>query len=254
MVGGLGGAILLAALAFFLCMRRRRRAAIKFDSVRPSMFIRPRTPTTPRTPKSPKTPRSITKSEMSMSQYAHDMPLSPTSTSGHSHGHGHGLGRRTTNISPKLIVQVDAPPVVGSAHSYYLNQEEGSDDPFADPLAVARARPRARLSDLSPTIRVSDATLVGEPRVLPGESGLKHSVTAGSGLKTQAGVQMEQRAPPSQEINVPTAFLTPPPALSPLTGKTNRLSNQSVAAPPSPGSDSVSTPPPSTLLQLLTRF
>ena len=226
-IGGLGGLILFIMLGFFLCVRWRRRQhaqPLDWEAVRTSGLFRsisgpPRTPCSARSFRSIRSARTATPGPTSpqMSQISHTTSQShsqyataPNSaTSPIRNGGQPGTAR--TNISPLLMVQT--PP--RSEESYHGH--DGEYDPFADPLAMARMRPR--LSDMSPTIRVSDTTLVDQAWG-PG----KGMPSKNDGL---AG------GPASQPVRGShNELLMPPPSLSPMTGRSNRLSNDSLPPPP----------------------
>ncbi|KIP03827.1 hypothetical protein PHLGIDRAFT_31628 [Phlebiopsis gigantea 11061_1 CR5-6] len=208
-VGGVGGVILLVMFGLFFCVRRRRRKHAKakmidWQSVRPSVLRSPSNSPIPRTPKSSShsihsnSPLSPSLSQMthSSSQYAtaQENTYSPTR-----------LGTARTNISPLLIVQSPSK----SEESYHGHDEEY--DPFADSLSMARMRPQ--IAAASPTIRVSDATLVDQAWAA---KGLAQKTGGAAGLSNGAFRES------------PDELLMPPPPLNPVHGRPNRLSNDSL--------------------------
>lgn len=196
-VGGVGGLALLLMLGIFFCVRRRRRKhaePLDWEAVYTAgIFHSPRGPRSP--PKRQGTSDTLTPaaspgaSETShRSQYARAQAASPT-------------GSARTNISRLLIVATSP----RSEESYHTAE----DDPFADPLAMARMRPQ--LPAPSPTIRVSDATLVDPNTRL---STFKHLDAPGHA--------------PEPGTMPHNPLLMPPPALTPMGGRTNRLSHGSL--------------------------
>lgn len=226
-------------------MRYRRRraagAAMDWESVRGSAYMHSNAGgagaivNPPRTPSSSRSTRSRSNSTRTvpsphtpqMAQYAvASGMLSPTRPS-----------TAHSNISPRLMIQTAGH---GSLESIPYEMVD-SDDPFADPVAVARRRPIARAS-LSPTIRTSDMTLV--------EGGARGSLWQGSaagsidfGKGTSALKNVPEYSPVDAPARNSNPFLDPAPALMPAhLAAGNRLSNASSQPPPSPSSDAVSTP------------
>ena len=207
-VGGVGGLILVVMLGLFFCVRRRRRRHAKakmidWQYVRTTVFRSPTNPDVPRTPRSNHSVHSNSPLSPSLSQMTHTSSQYATAQENAYSPTRPGTAR--TNISPLLIVQ--SPPK--SEESYHGHDEEH--DPFADPLAMARMRPR--MADMSPTIRVSDSTLVdqawaakGLPQKAGGAAGLSHNAFRED----------------------PDELLMPPPPLNPVQGRPNRLSNDSL--------------------------
>lgn len=209
----------MVMLGFFLCVRWRRRqhaTPLNWESVRTSALFR--SASGPRTPKSFRSARTETPGPLSppMSQMSHTTSQSQYATAPNSATSPtrNGLGTARTNISPLLMVQT--PP--RSEESYHGHDEEY--DPFADPLAMARLRPQ--LSDMSPTIRVSDTTLVDQAWAAKGLASKMDGSVGGLAAKTIHEDHDE--------------LLLAPPSLNPMAGRTNRLSNDSL--PPLPQEDS----------------
>ncbi|EKM61703.1 uncharacterized protein PHACADRAFT_190883 [Phanerochaete carnosa HHB-10118-sp] len=214
-VGGLGGLMLFITLGLFLYVRKRRRQHAKpfyFESVPAAGFYYSATPT-PRTPNGPHTPSSA----YFMTARSPSPPASQTS---HTSQYA-TVARANTmstmrspsmraNISPLLIVQTSP----RSEESYHTAEEP---DPFAGPHAMAQMRPR--IPAVSPTIRVSDTTLVDPNSRL---SVIKNLDGPGSTAETKL---------PQDPL------LMPPPALAPAESRMNRLSHGSFEGDlPSPAS------------------
>ena len=213
-VGGVGGLILFVMLGLFLCVRWRRRQhaePLGWETVHTSGLLRPatRAPRTPRTPNSPHTSNDVHSatsrapspqvSQVShVSQYAivtHANMTSPTRSLS---------GSARTNISPLLMVQTSP----RSEESYHTAEDGDGADPFADPVAMARMRPR--MPAASPTIRMSDTTLVDSNSL----------VNAFKNIDGQ-GIVSDSKQPQDP-------LLMPPPALTPLGSRVNRLSHSSL--------------------------
>lgn len=120
-----------------------------------------------------------------------------------------------SNISPRLIIYA---PTRSQDSDVF---EDNSEDPFADPMEVARRLPPLRLSNASPTIRTSIATYLDQP--------------VGEDTAQAVTMQVDNRHLSVDPFQDPTA------PLFPVVGKRNRLSDLSSQAPPSPTSDVSST-------------
>ncbi|GJE89720.1 hypothetical protein PsYK624_058260 [Phanerochaete sordida] len=193
-------------LIFFFCVRRRRRQhaepldweAVQTAGIFHGVLRTPRTPKTPPTPSSTGHGRAASP-EMSQQSHTSQYALAPAARGQVTSP----TGSARTTISPLLIVATSP----RSETSYHTAEDA---DPFADPLAMARMRPP--LPAASPTIRVSDTTLV-DPN------------TRLSAFKNLGGEPKY-----GYEAKIPhDSLLLPPPALAPTTGgRSNRLSHGSL--------------------------
>jgi hypothetical protein len=208
-VGGSIGVVILSVLAALLFLRWRRRrgvASTDWESVHASTFAHDTSGgsgsarTVPRSPSAPE----MSQRNGDTVQYAMNMhrPDSPT---------GFSTMTAHADVSPRLMVSVPESTLGLQGDLHFDN------DPFADPVAVARVRPARR--SITPTIRESDTTLVDQT--------FRRSSNRGSGLATVKERSVLAEFDP---------FRDPAPQLYVSTTGRNRLSNIS-DQPPSPMTD-----------------
>jgi hypothetical protein len=266
-VGGLGGLVLFIILVYFLCVRRRRRQQharpLDWERVNSSLLFHAHPGgAIPASPSS--ATLSVVDAPLPMSEAPHaqhatvrmSTHVRPLETSGIAAAATYSVGAnaKTTAVSPLLMVHATSPLSEESFHTAE-DGDAGGGDPFADPAALARMRPR--VLNASPTIRVSDATFVDEATRMPGwrsVAGRDGGGGGGGGVvdSVYGGVEHVydgiENGENSDRPKVQTAgtegnlLLMPASALGPLAGKQKRLSHgseESTPASPTASSENV---------------